>query len=119
MSPHAAVHLLGLSNLVAGALVVLAAPVVLASAEGVHSTSARLLGGSLAIMLVAAGSAGWFMPPAARRPHLWVFGVVVKVAAASLWGWTALDTGLPVLAAGAAADLAVAVAIAGVLRASR
>ncbi len=119
MSPQPALLLLGLSNLVAGALVALAPPVVLASADGVHSTSARLLGGSLAIMLVAAGSAGWFVPPAARRAHLWIFGVVVKVAAALLWGWTALAAGLSMLAAAAAADLAVAVAIAGMLRASR
>ena len=119
MPPHAALHLLGLSNLVAGALVALAPPLVLASADGVHSTSARLFGGSLAIMLVAAGSAGWFVPPAARRPHLWIFGVAVKLAAALLWGWTAVATGLSTLAAGAAADLVDAVTIAGILRASR
>ncbi len=119
MSPRLALYVLGLGNLVAGALVALAPAVVLSAADGRHSTSARLLGGSLAVMLVAVGSAGWLLPPEARRAYLWIFGVAVKAAAALLWGATALATGLIMLAAGAVADLAVALAIAGILRASR
>ena len=119
MAPRLATHLLGLCNLVAGALVACAPVYLIPGLDGLDSPGARLLGVSLGVVLAAVGIGAWLMPGDGRRAYLWIFGVAVKVAGAAVWGTAAMMTGVTMLAAGAAFDLAVAVAIAGLLRATR
>jgi hypothetical protein len=119
MAPQPAVFLLGLCNLVAGALFVFAPGVLMSSVDGRGSASTRLLGLSLGLLLVAVGGGAALMPPAARRTYLWLFGVAVKVMAAAVWGAIAIASGTTTLAAAAAGDLLVALTIACLLRASR
>jgi hypothetical protein len=116
MAPRLAAHLLGLCNLVAGALVASAPVILMPGLDGLDLPGARLLGVSLGIMLSAVGIAAWLIPADARRTYLWIFGVAVKVAGAVVWATVAAQTGVTMLAAGAGFDLAVALAIAGSLR---
>jgi len=116
MAPRPAVYLLGLCNLVAGALVAFAPGALMPGVEGLGSPSTRLLGVSLGILLVAVGAGAVIMPPVARRAYLWLFGVGVKVVAAAMWGAIAVTSGATTLAAAAAGDLLVAMAIVGLLR---
>lgn len=115
MTPRHAVLLLGLCNLVAGALVAWAPGLLMPGADGLGSTGARVLGGSLGIVLAGSGIGAGLMPAPAIRPYLWVFGVGVKVVAAAVWGTIAAQSGIAMLWAGAALDLAVATAIAAIL----
>ena len=119
MAPRLAAHLLGLCNVVAGALVACAPGILMPGLDGLGSAGARLLGISLGVVLAAVGIGAWLMPADARRMYLWIFGVAVKIVAAAVWGATAMTTGVTVLAAGAAFDLAVALAIASMLRTAR
>ena len=119
MAPRLAAHLLGLCNVVAGALVAYAPVILIPGLEGLGSPGARLLGVSLGIVLAAVGIGAWLMPADARRMYLWIFGVAVKVVAAAVWGTTAISTGVTMLAVGAAFDLAVALVIASMLRSAR
>jgi len=111
MSPGRLLNFLGLCNLVAGALFVLA-PDRLLPIDGIDTPAGRLLGRALALFLVGSAAGGWLMPDAARVRYLWLFGVGVKVAAGALWLIVAGRTGQSVLWAGAAADLLVAVVVA-------
>jgi hypothetical protein len=115
MTPRHAVLLLGLCNLVAGALVAWAPALLMPGADGLGSTATRLCAGSLGIMLAGAGIGGLLMPDPAVRTYLWVFGVSVKVAATLAWATIAVQSGIAMLWAGAALDLAVAMAIAATL----
>ena len=119
MAPRLAVHLLGLCNIVAGALVACAPVLLMPGLQGLTSPAARLLGMSLGIVLAAVGIGAWLMPATANRTYLWIFGVLVKVIAAGAWGATAMTTGATMLAAGALIDIAAAIAIAGLLRTAR
>lgn len=116
MRPRHAVHVLGLCNLVAGALVAGAPHLVMPGADGLGSLGARLLGTSLGVTLAAIAAGAWLMPPTAVSRYLWLFGVWVKVAGALLWGAAAVSAGSTLLASGAAADLVVAGLIAIGLR---
>ena len=111
MRPRQAVHLLGLCNLVAGALLALA-PSLLLPIEGVHSAAASILARALAVVLAAVGLAGWVLPESALRAYLWVFGVGVKGLGAVLWGLTAWTSGVTAIGGGAAFDAALAMLIA-------
>ena len=115
MTPRHAVLVLGLCNLVAGALVAWAPALLMPGADGLGSTAARVFAGSLGIMLVGTGIGGFLMPEAAVRSYLWLFGVSVKVAATLAWGTIASQSGITMLWAGAALDLAVAMLIAAIL----
>jgi hypothetical protein len=119
MAPQPAVYLLGLCNLVAGALVVFAPGALMPGVDGLGSPSTRLFGLSLGILLLAVGGGAAVMPPVARRAYLWLFGVGVKVMAAAVWGAMAIASGALTLAAAAAGDLVIAVAIAAMLRSRR
>lgn len=111
MSPTALVNLLGLCNIVAGALLALA-PALVAPVDGVHSPAATLAARSAATLLLAVAVGAWAMPPDAVRTFLWIFGVGVKGAAALIWAATALDAGEPRVWVGAAVDGSVAAIIA-------
>ena len=113
MAPRSLALVLGLCNVVAGALLVSAPSLVLGTLEGSHTPSARLLGGCIGVLLAAIGVGALGTPPEAIRSYLWIFGVAVKVVAALLWSLTALQTGAGGLLFGAAADGALALAIAG------
>jgi hypothetical protein len=115
MSPRFAVHILGLCNLVAGALVAWAPSALMPGLGGLDTSGARLLGASLGVMLAGAGAGAWVMPPAAVPPYLWLFGVGVKLVGAVLWGWKAQQSGVAMLWAGAALDVFVALVISGIL----
>jgi hypothetical protein len=115
MTPRHAVLLLGLCNLVAGALVAWAPALLMPGADGLGSTAARVFAGSLGIMLAGAGIGGFLMPDPAVRAYLWVFGVCVKVAATLAWATVAMQSGIAMLWAGAALDRAVALLIAAIL----
>ena len=119
MAPRLAAHLLGLCNVVAGALVACAPVILMPGLDGLGSAGTRLLGSSLGIVLAAVGIGAWLMPADARRIYLWIFGVAVKGVAAAVWGAAAMTTGVTMLAAGAALDLAVALVIASMLRSAR
>ncbi|AMY12203.1 hypothetical protein LuPra_05476 [Luteitalea pratensis] len=119
MAPRLATHLLGLCNVVAGALVACAPVILMPGLNGLDSPGARLLGVSLGVVLVSVGIGAWLIPADGRRVYLWIFGVAVKVVASAVWGAAALTTGVAMLAAGAALDLAVALAIAGMLSNTR
>ena len=119
MAPRLATHLLGLCNLVAGALVACAPALFLAGLDGLDRSGARLLGVSLGVVLAAVGLGAWLIPPDARRAYLWMFGVAVKIAGAAVWGTAAVLTGVPMLAMGAMFDLAIAIAVAGLLAKAR
>ncbi len=110
MAPRPLVHLLGLCNVLAGALLVLA-PSSAVPLAGATSPAARVFAGSAAAMLLSVAVAGWLLPATATRTYLWIFGVGVKVAGAVTWSAAAGFTGVPGLWAGALFDLAVAVAI--------
>ena len=111
MRPRQAVHLLGLCNLVAGALLALA-PSLLLPIEGVQSAAGTLLARALAVVLVAVGIAGWMLPENALRAYLWVFGVGVKGLGAGLWGLSAWTSGVSAIGVGAAFDATLAILIA-------
>ena len=115
MAPRPLVHVLGLCNVVAGALLVVA-PGAIAPLDGASSPAARLLGLSAAVLLWAVAVGGWQLPRTASRPYLWIFGVVVKAIAAAMWGAAAVLAGVPMLWLGAVADLAVAAVIISGLR---
>ena len=119
MAPRLAAHLLGLCNVVAGALVALAPVLLMPGLDGLGSPAARLLGASLGVVLAAVGIGAWLVHAEARRGYLWIFGVGVKVVAAIIWAGAAMTTGVLVLAAGAVFDLAIAIAIAGLLTTAR
>ena len=119
MSPRLAAHLLGLCNVVAGALVVWAPAMLMPGVGGLGSPAAGLLGASLGVLLTAVGIGAWIVPVEARRTYLWMFGVGVKVVAAIIWAAAAMTTGVMMLAAGAVVDLAIASAITGLLTTSR
>lgn len=120
MTPRLVASILGLCNVVAGALVTFALPQLMPGADGLGSTAARVLGGSLAAFLVGSGLGAWLMPAEGRRPYLWVFGVAIKIAAGVLWGSSAVSSGIPQLWIGAAVDLAVAaVVFVGLVRSAR
>ena len=119
MAPRLAAHLLGLCNVVAGALVACAPMFLMPGLEGSTSPGSRLLGMSLGVVLAAVGVGAWLMPADARRVYLWIFGVAVKVVAAAIWGAAAMTTGVALLAVAAVLDLAVALAIAGMLTTTR
>jgi hypothetical protein len=112
MAPRSLALVLGLCNVVAGALLVSAPSLLLGSLEGSHTPSASLLRGCIGVLLVAIGVGALRMPPEALRSYLWIFGVAVKVVAAMLWSLTALQTGVDGLWIGAAADGALALVIA-------
>ena len=97
MTPRHAVLLLGLCNLVAGALVAWVPALLMPGADGLGSTSARVLGSSLGIVLAGSGIGAGLMPEPAVRSYLWVFGVVVKVAGAAAWGTIAAQSGIAML----------------------
>lgn len=114
MAPRWAVHVLGLGNVVAGAL--LASGLVL-PAGSLARDDTRLLAHSAGLALAAVGAGAWIMPGPARPAYLWVFGVALKAAGALLWGASGLRTGHAAMSAGAAADALVAVVVAaGLLR---
>ncbi|WP_396623439.1 hypothetical protein [Luteitalea sp.] len=115
MPPRLLVHLLGLCNVVAGALVTFALPQLMPGADGLGSTAARVLGGSLAAFLVGSGLGAWLIPAEGRRPYLWVFGVAIKIAAGVLWGSTAVSSGIAQLWIGAVLDLGIAALVATTL----
>ena len=119
MAPRLAAHLLGLCNLVAGALVAFGPVILMAGLDGLGSPGTRLLGMSLGVLLAAVGIGAWLMPADARRVYLWIFGVGVKTVGAAVWCVTAMTTGVAMLAAGAVLDLVVALAIAGLLKTTR
>ena len=75
MAPRLAAHLLGLCNVVAGALVACAPAILMPGLDGLGSPGARLLGVSLGVVLAAVGIGAWLMPADARRMYLWIFGV--------------------------------------------
>ena len=111
MAPRLAAHLLGLCNVVAGALVACAPALLLRGLDGLDSPGARLFGVSLGVVLAAVGVGAWVMPADGRRTYLWIFGVAVKIAGAASWGIAAKLTGATTLAMGAVFDVAVATAI--------
>jgi hypothetical protein len=113
MAPRSLALGLGLCNVVAGALLVSAPSLLLGTLEGSQTSSARLLGGCAGVLLTAIGVGALRMPTEALRSYLWIFGVGVKGVAALLWAVTALQTGAAGLWFGAAADGALALAIAG------
>jgi hypothetical protein len=117
MPPRPLVHLLGLCNLVAGALLAFDAALV-APVDGAGTPAARLLGASGGALLAAIAVGAWRMPQDAVRPYLWTFGVGVKLAAAAVWAAAAVVTAVPALLLGASLDLGIAVAIAAGLRRS-
>lgn len=119
MAPRLATHLLGLCNLVAGALVACAPMLLMPGLQGLDSAGARLLGVSLGVVLAAVGIGAWLMPAEGRRVYLWIFGVAVKVVGAAVWGLAATMTGVASPATGAVFDLAVALVIVGALRSTR
>jgi hypothetical protein len=119
MAPRLATHLLGLCNLVAGALVACTPALLMPGLQGLDSPGSRVLGVSLGVVLAAVGVGAWLMPSDGRRAYLWIFGVAVKVAGAAVWGLAAMTTGVTTLAMGAAFDLVVAAAIAVLLRTMR
>lgn len=113
MAPRSLARFLGLCNVVAGALLLSAPTVVLGDLDGARTSSARLLGASVGVLLVAIGAGALRTPPESLRTYLWTFGVAVKIVAALIWSLTALQTGVAGLWAGAAADAAIALVIAG------
>jgi hypothetical protein len=112
MRPRVLAHLLGLCNLVAGALLSWRPELLLAGVDGVHTAAARLLGASAAVFLVGVAAGAWWLPAAARRPYLWIFGVTVKAVAALVWATAAIATGASSAWTGAAFDGALALVIA-------
>jgi hypothetical protein len=118
MRPRQAVHLLGLCNLVAGALLA-SAPTLLLPIDGVQSAAGNVLARGLAVVLVAIGIAGWALPDAAVRTYLWVFGVGVKGLGAALWAITAWTSGVAAIGVGAAVDGVLALLIAWSLSSGR
>jgi hypothetical protein len=118
MTPRQLVIVLGLCNVVAGALVAFALPQLMPGADGLGSTAARVLGGSLSAFLVGTALGAWLMPPEGQRPYLWVFGVAVKIAAGLLWGSIAVSSGIGQMWVGALLDLGIAgVVVVSLLRA--
>ena len=111
-------HLVGLCNLVAGALLA-CRPTLVLPLDGVQSPAGVVLTRGLAVVLVAIAVAGWSIPDNALRAFLWIFGVGVKGLGAALWGVTAATTGAGVIGAGASMDAAVAVLIAWTLTSGR
>ena len=116
MSPRTIAHLLGLCNLVAGALLVFGRQLVMPGLTGAATPAAQLLAASLGVVLAAIAIGAWLLPATALRPYLWVFGVAVKGVAALLWGMAALTTGAGSLWTGACFDAALALVIALALR---
>ena len=120
MAPRPLVHLVGLCNVVAGALLMSAPSLLLGTLDGSQTSSARLLGGGAGVLLTAIGVGALRMPAEALRSYLWIFGVAVKLMAALLWSLTALQTGAGGLWLGATTDAALALIIAsGLLRPTR
>lgn len=118
MSPRLLVRILGLCNIVAGALLVFA-PTHIAPVEGMYSAAATLTARSAAVLLIAVAVGATCMPSNAVRPYLWIFGVGVKLVGAILWAAAAAQTGTGPLWVGAAIDAALAAVIAlGLLAAS-
>lgn len=111
MAPRMLVHVLGLCNVVAGALLAFA-PALIAPVEGVHSPAATLALRSAASLLLAVAVGAWAMPPNAARRYLWIFGVVIKSVAALVWAATAFETGVPGTWVAPALDLPIAAVIA-------
>lgn len=111
MTPGRLVTVLGLCNVVAGALLV-GAPTLVAPIEGVHSPAATLAARSAAALLVAIAIGAWRMPAEARAPYLWIFGVGVKLAAGVIWAGMAISTGVRQVWLGAGLDVGVAALIA-------
>ena len=111
MAPRPLVHVLGLCNVVAGALLAFG-PSLVAPLDGVHAPAARLFAASGGLLLVTIAIGAWRMPPAGLRSYLWLFGVGVKVAAALVWGAAASLAAVPTLWSGALLDLGVAAIIA-------
>ena len=116
MSRPFASHLLGLGNLVAGALLVWGRSWLMPGLDGIASPAATLMACSLGLMLWAVAAGAWLMPASASRGYLAIFGVALKGVAALIWAWTAVQTGVTALWVGAGLDLALAVAIAASLR---
>ena len=110
MAPRPLVHLLGLCNEVAGALLAFG-PALVVPVDGVRTPAGRLLGASGGVLLTAIAVAAWRMPQDAVREYLWIFGVGVKLVAATVWGAAAVATGTPLLWLGALVDVTVAAVI--------
>ena len=118
MAPRSLAYVLGLCNLVAGALLMSRPRLLLGDLAGTRTPAAELLLGCLGLVLIAVGSGAMRMPSNALPTYLWIFGVAVKVVAALLWSLTALETGTGALWMGAGGDAAIALVIAvGLLRA--
>lgn len=111
MSPRLLLKILGLCNVVAGALLVFA-PALIAPVDGVHSAAATLALRSAAALLIAVAIGAWCMPDDAVRSYLWIFGVGVKVAGAVLWAAAAAQPGVGALWVGAVVDAVLAAVIA-------
>lgn len=116
MSRPFASHLLGLGNLVAGALLVWGRSWLMPGLDGTTSPAAALLATSLGLALGAIAAGAWLMPTSASRVYLSIFGVVLKGLGAVTWAVAATQTDVPALWVGAGLDLALAVAIATSLR---
>jgi hypothetical protein len=111
MSPRLLVRILGLCNVVAGALLMFA-PRHIAPVDGMHTTAATLMARSAAVLLIAVAIGARWMPGDAARPYLWTFGVGVKLAGAIIWAAAAVETGVAPLWTGAAVDAGVAAVVA-------
>ena len=116
MRPRVLAHLLGLCNLVAGALLLFRPDVLLAGVHGAQTVAARLLSGAAAVFLLGVAGGAWCLPATATRPYLWIFGVAVKFAGALAWGAAAAETGATALWSGAAFDAALVIVTALSLR---
>lgn len=110
MSPRFLLRILGLCNVVAGALLVFA-PALVGPVAGVDSPAATLARRSAAALLIAVAVGAWSMPAGAATRYLWIFGVGVKLAAAVIWATAAVASG-PQVWMSAGVDLALAVLIA-------
>ena len=111
MRPRVLAHLLGLCNLVAGALLLFRPEVLLAGVDGAQTDAARLLSACAAAFLLGVAVGAWWLPATALRPYLWIFGVAVKLAAALAWAAAAVETGTSTLWSGAAFDAVIAIVI--------
>ena len=110
MAPRFLVHLLGLCNVVAGALLFFS-PARLVPLPGANTDAATLLARSQGVVLAAIGVGAWLTPRAATRGYLWIFGVAVKALGAALWTWAAIASAAPGLWTGASLDALVAMVV--------
>lgn len=114
MAPARLLSILGLCNLVAGALLVFA-PAAVAPLAGVDAPAAQLARHSTAALLVAIAIGAWRMPAEAAVPYLWVFGVFVKIVAVGIWAAAALSTGVATLWVGVGVDALIAAVVSAAL----